>query len=83
LFSHFSILKLFQLSRDRNEGAETDESRMERENGEFYRRVAGGYRQLLQAHPKRIRAIDATGAIEAVQKRVDQAVNEILALVAT
>jgi dTMP kinase len=44
--------------------------RLEAEDDEFHRRVAEGYRELLHAHPHRIRRIDARGTEAEVFDRV-------------
>ena len=46
------------------------QNRFEQEEMEFHRRVRETYLALAQAHPQRIRVLDATGSIEEVQQRV-------------
>jgi dTMP kinase len=50
-----------------------DESRMEREAGDFRERVRQGYRELWQANPERIRRIDASGTVDEVQAAIVEA----------
>jgi dTMP kinase len=54
--------------------------RLEAEDGEFHRRVAAGFRELLVAHPHRIRRIDAIGGESEVQARIRAVVEEELEL---
>lgn len=54
--------------------------RLEAEDEEFHRRVAGGYRELLTAHPHRIRRVDARGSEVEVFERVRMVVEEELEL---
>jgi dTMP kinase len=46
------------------------QDRFEQEEMEFHRRVRETYLALAQAHPQRIRVLDATGSIEEVHQRV-------------
>lgn len=58
----------------RNETATQDESRMEREDREFFYRVRDGYLELAAQEPDRIKIVDA-------RKSVDEIETEILATV--
>ena len=51
--------------RTQQAGAERANNRLDREHGEFYRRVREGYRQLSEQDPDRFRVIDASGSVEA------------------
>jgi len=62
----------------RNAHQSDDESRMEQESIEFYRRVAAGYDQLLQAEPERIKKIDAAGSIDEVAAAIEAEVERFL-----
>lgn len=63
---------------DRNAHQRDDESRMEHESREFYRRVAEGYDHLLQAEPERIKKIDADGTIDDVAAAIESEVESFL-----
>ena len=54
--------------------------RLEAEDEAFHQRVGGGYQQLLELYPHRIRSIDAAGTEAEVQERVQAAVEEELEL---
>lgn len=54
--------------------------RLEAENQEFHRRVAGGFHELLSLHPHRIRRVEAAGTEAEVQERVRAVVEEELEL---
>jgi dTMP kinase len=54
--------------------------RLEAEDDEFHHRVAEGYRELLTAHPHRIRRVDARGSEPEVYERVRAVVEEELEL---
>ena len=54
--------------------------RLEAEDEEFHKRVGQGYRELLLAHPHRIRRVDARGSEVEVQERVRAAVENELEL---
>ena len=63
---------------DRNRKQIHDESRMERQNLAFYRRVQQGYRELSLAEPERIRQIDGRGPVDQVGAAVESAVASFL-----
>lgn len=63
---------------DRNRGQEHDESRMERQDLQFYERVQQGYRELALAEPDRIRRIDGQGSVEQVAAAVEAEVESFL-----
>jgi dTMP kinase len=54
--------------------------RLEAEDEEFHRRVGEGYRELLLAHPHRIRRVDARGTEDEVQSRVRAVIENELEL---
>ena len=54
--------------------------RLEAEDEEFHRRVAGGFRELMTAHRHRIRRVDATGTADEVQERVRAIIEQELEL---
>ena len=54
--------------------------RLEAEDDEFHRRVGEGFRELLGAHPHRIRRVDARGSEAEVQSRVRAVIEEELEL---
>jgi len=54
--------------------------RLEAEDDEFHKRVAQGYRELLQVHRHRIRRVDATGSEGEVQERVRAVIEQELEL---
>jgi dTMP kinase len=54
--------------------------RLEAEDEEFHRRVGEGYRELLLAHPHRVRRVDARGSVAEVQEKVRALVEDELEL---
>ena len=56
---------------ERNAVQNDDESRMEQESREFFRRVWQGYQDLQQAEPERVRRIDGRGSIDEVAARIE------------
>jgi dTMP kinase len=54
------------------------EGRFEQERLEFHRRVLEGYRALAAAEPDRIRIVDARGDVDRVERRVLDAVRDLL-----
>ena len=54
--------------------------RFEREDGEFFRRVADGFSQMAAADPKRWLVIDGTPAKDDLEKIISAAVNERLGI---
>ena len=54
--------------------------RLEAEDLDFYRRVREGYAELVQADPQRFTTIDSSGPAELTQRRVQQALTELLEL---
>jgi dTMP kinase len=54
--------------------------RLEAEDEDFHRRVGIGYKELLSAHPHRIRRVDARGSEAEVQERVRAVVEDELEL---
>lgn len=65
---------------DRNPSARTDETRMEQEGSEFYRRVYQGYREIAAAEPQRVVCIDASGTIEEVADLIWKKVDAVFRL---
>ena len=63
---------------DRNPSSKTDETRMEQEGREFYRRVYQGYRDIATAEPARVAHVDASGTIEQVADLIWAKVNAVL-----
>lgn len=47
------------------------EDRFERENAVFFERVRAGYLEIARREPQRVRLIDASGAVESVQQRIE------------
>jgi dTMP kinase len=63
---------------DRDPSAKTDESRMEQQGREFYRRVYQGYRDIAAAEPERVARIDASGTAEQVADLIWAKVDAVL-----
>lgn len=63
---------------ERNPSAKTDETRMEQEGREFYRRVYEGYRAIAVDEPLRVARIDASGTIEEVADSIWKKVDAVL-----
>jgi dTMP kinase len=57
------------------QGADLD--RIEREDDEFQRVVAAGYRELGRLFPERIAVVDATGALESIAEQVREQVRAL------
>jgi dTMP kinase len=80
------LLPDFDLSlaraRQRNQRVATatgsDESRFEKENSEFYRRVFDKYHEIAAREPLRVVAIDSKGSIDEVHQRIVQVVRDRL-----
>lgn len=66
------------LGRDRSSGRSSSPDRLEREPDEFFHRIARAYGELANAHPDRIRVIDATQAPELVLADALQAVDGLV-----
>jgi dTMP kinase len=64
--------------RNRERQLEHREGRFEREGLDFHRRVAAGYLELAAAAPHRIRTVDADGAPEDVERRILEALVDLL-----
>ena len=64
--------------RNAGDGSDDSEGRFEREHGEFHARVRAGYLALAAAEPKRIRIVDAGGDADAVERRVLDALRDLL-----
>ena len=62
----------------RDTAGTSDETRMEQESQEFYRRVYEGYREIAAAEPGRVACIDASGTIEQVADLIWQKVDAVL-----
>ena len=72
-----------QEGRRRNDEGQLTESegRFEQERLEFHQRVADGYRTLAAASPQRFRLVDASGLADAVERRVAEALADMLPVV--
>jgi len=70
------------LARARRRNAQQElaatEGRFEQERLEFHRRVAHGYHELAAAEPERYRVIDANGSADEVERRVREALRDLL-----
>jgi dTMP kinase len=67
-------------ARGRNQdlGLDETEGRFEREELDFHRRVRQGYLELAAAEPGRFRSVDARGGPDEVERRVWQALRDVL-----
>ena len=75
LFFDLSVAESLMRTRQRHdEGAKAD--RLDIEDVEFYTRVRKAYLDIAEAEPKRVRIIDANGAVEEIHARVMEVVNE-------
>lgn len=52
--------------------------RMEQKSEWFHEQVRAGYLELAKAEPRRIKIVDASGSVEAVQAEIRQLVDEVL-----
>lgn len=66
------------LGRERQQGRNGDPDRLEREDEDFFGRVARAYEQIASAAPERVRVIDAGGSPEEVLSEALEAVTELL-----
>jgi len=66
------------IGRDRSTARASAPDRLERESDAFFDRIAHAYRELADAHPERIRTIDAGQPPEAVLHAALAAVDELL-----
>lgn len=64
--------------RDHHSGIAASEGRFEMEQLAFHRRVRQGYLELAQGMPGRIRLIDAAGELATVERRVQDALRDLL-----
>jgi dTMP kinase len=64
------------LERARKRGAPAD--RFESEREQFFERVRASYLDLARAEPQRVRVIDASQPLEAVQAQITSVLNELL-----
>lgn len=71
---------LFDLPVDKAFSRLKEHDRMEREDREFHERVRKGFLQLAEAHPERIRIIDATRPEDAVFQQIKEELSRVLAL---
>src|SRR2546423_483018 len=86
LWPELTILLQFGLesslarARSRNqkqiEAEQQDENRFEREDREFYARVANGYAEIAKREAHRVVVIDATGLIESSHQQIVKAMEE-------
>jgi dTMP kinase len=65
-------------ARTRNRQDDDREGRFEREQADFFERVARGYEAIAKREPKRVVTIDAKHSIEEVQASVIKAMKERL-----
>lgn len=62
----------------RRAGAGTEADRMEQKDVWFHEQVRQGYIDLAQAEPRRVKLVDASGSVEAVQTQIRKWVDEVL-----
>lgn len=85
LFPHLTIclmvdvLQGLERARERNEGSQAVESRIDDQSLDFHRRVLEGYRQIGAAEPQRFRLVDGSGSVETVAGRVWNELQAVLA----
>jgi|SRR5215469_11137552 len=76
----FGLESSLARARSRNqkqiEAEQQDENRFEREDREFYNRVAHGYGEIARREAHRVVVIDATGQIESSHRQIVKAVEE-------
>jgi len=65
-------------ARERNRKDEDKEGRFEREQADFFQRVAEGYRQIARREPKRVAVIEAARSIEEVHANIVAALKQRL-----
>lgn len=65
--------------RHRQQGRALEPDRLEREDEEFFLRVAGAYEELARSEPQRIRVIDAERAPQEVLEQALAAIEDLLA----
>lgn len=65
-------------ARARNEQQPGVETRLDEQDLEFYRKVREGYRQIASDEPNRVKLIDGSGTIEAIEADIWRAVAELL-----
>lgn len=63
----------------RRAGARSAPDRFEREAVAFFERVRAGYLDLARREPQRLRVVDASQPLEAVQRDIDRVMDEFLA----
>jgi dTMP kinase len=68
-----------RLGRRRSQERSAPPDRLEREEDQFFERVAGAYAELAAACPQRIRTLDASQLPEAVLEQALAAIDEVLA----
>lgn len=59
-------------------GLRSERTRFDAEAEDFHRRVRQGFRMLAQRHPERIKAVDASQAVEAIHREIIRLVEAIL-----
>ncbi len=77
LFFDLPIEKAVLRTANRNDAGE-QKNRMDKETAEFYRRVREAYLKIAEREPERFFILDAEGAIEAVQARVEKIITKFL-----
>lgn len=75
----FELAPAESLARARRRRSAAGEGRFEAEDLEFFERVARAYGEIAAREPERVRVIDASGTVEAVEARVWAAAEELLA----
>jgi dTMP kinase len=65
-----------EVARERRVAMAAD--RMEQKSEWFHEQVREGYRELAKAEPRRVKIVDASGSVEAVQAQIRSLVNEVL-----
>lgn len=65
-----------EVARERRGGTEAD--RMEQKDDWFHEQVREGYLDLAKAEPRRVKIVDASGTVEAIQTEIRKLVDEIL-----
>jgi dTMP kinase len=57
-------------ARGRNTASGTQDTRMDEQSVEFYRKVNEGYRALAERYPERIRRIEGSGGVDIVEREI-------------
>ena len=70
-------LPILNVTRDQI-GVREERNRLDTETQSFHRRVRDGYRALAQAHPERIKVVDASRSIQQIHQRIIALVEPLL-----